>query len=204
MEIEHQIFHDNRLKKIVDDALSFISRSDFYPLPLSSDFLGSGVYLLYYDGTHEVYRQIRKLKVNNQRVPIYVGKAVPPGWRQGRNSGQTSKVLYSRLRQHTRSIETGAGLSLDEFQCKFIILKSEMSNLIGTLESELINQFRPIWNSCIDGFGNHDPGKGRAQQARSEWDTLHPGRYWAKKLANNKLSADDILQKGRRHFSVEG
>ena len=82
MKIEHQIFHDNRLKNIVDDALSFINSSDLYSLPLSSDFSGSGVYLLYYDGNHEVYRQIRELKVNNQSVPIYVGKAVPPGWRQ--------------------------------------------------------------------------------------------------------------------------
>ena len=173
MDFAHQIFHDGRLKQIVDDALSFINRTDFYPLPLPSGFSGSGVYLLYYGGDHQVYRQIRELKVNNQRVPIYVGKAVPPGWRQGRNFGQTSKVLYSRLREHARSIE-------------------------------MINQFRPIWNSCIDGFGNHDPGKGRAQQARSEWDTIHPGRYWAEKLAKNRLSVDDILQKGGRHFCAKG
>ena len=95
MEVEHQIFHDNRLKTIVDDALSFISGTDLYPMPLSSDFSGSGVYLLYYDGEHEVYRKLRELKIKKQMVPIYVGKAVPPGWRQGRNFGQTSK-FYGR------------------------------------------------------------------------------------------------------------
>ncbi|MGC6517830.1 MAG: Eco29kI family restriction endonuclease [Candidatus Puniceispirillaceae bacterium] len=204
MEIERQVFNDDRLGEVINDALSFISRSDLYPLPLPSDFSGAGVYLLYYNGNHEVYGQIRGLKVNNQSMPIYVGKAVPPGWRQGRNSSQASKVLYSRIKEHTRSIEAGADLNLNDFNCKFIILRAKMSNLIGTLESELINQFRPIWNSCIDGFGNHDPGRGRAQQARSEWDTLHPGRYWADKLANNKLSTEDILQKGRRYFNAEG
>ncbi len=31
-------------------------------------------------------------------------------------------------------------------------------------------------NKIIDGFGNHDPGKGRYNQLRSRWDKLHPGR----------------------------
>jgi Eco29kI restriction endonuclease len=48
--------------------------------------------------------------------------------------------------------------------------------------SELIRTFKTIWNSCIDGFGIHDPGSGRYHQQRSEWDTLHPGRMWADKL----------------------
>lgn len=42
----------------------------------------------------------------------------------------------------------------------------------------------PVWNQIIDGFGNHDPGKGRYQQRRSVWDIIHPGREWSKKLAN--------------------
>jgi hypothetical protein len=40
----------------------------------------------------------------------------------------------------------------------------------------MIEQFRPIWNLVIDGFGNKDPGKRRATQYRSLWDVLHPGR----------------------------
>jgi hypothetical protein len=34
----------------------------------------------------------------------------------------------------------------------------------------------------IDGFGNHDPGKGRHAGLRPRWDTLHPGRPWAERL----------------------
>ena len=53
--------------------------------------------------------------------------------------------------------------------------------MISTVEARLINLHKPLWNSCIDGFGNHDPGKGRYQQAKSDWDVIHPGRYFASK-----------------------
>ncbi len=51
----------------------------------------------------------------------------------------------------------------------------------------------PIWNTLIDGFGNHDPGQGRRNQAKSRWDVLHPGRAWADNLRNNDSSADEIV-----------
>ena len=50
------------------------------------------------------------------------------------------------------------------------------------MEGHLISKLRPIWNSYIDGFGINAPGKGRYEQSPSDWDTLHPGRYYAKQL----------------------
>ena len=58
----------------------------------------------------------------------------------------------------------------------------------------LIRHFQPVWNQVIDGFGNHDPGKGRNQQRRSVWDTLHPGREWAGKLPNFDPIDEAVLQ----------
>ena len=52
----------------------------------------------------------------------------------------------------------------------------------------LISRFEPLWNKLVDGFGNHDPGKGRYQQKKSAWDLLHPGRPWAERLQANPLS----------------
>ncbi len=49
-------------------------------------------------------------------------------------------------------------------------------------ESLLVEMYCPLWNQKIDGFGNHDPGKGRYNQQRSAWDIIHPGRAWANKL----------------------
>lgn len=45
----------------------------------------------------------------------------------------------------------------------------------------------------IDGFGNHDPGKGRYNQMRSRWDTLHPGRSWAVKCKKRSETSKQII-----------
>jgi hypothetical protein len=50
----------------------------------------------------------------------------------------------------------------------------------------LIDLFNPVWNKLLDGFGNHDPGKGRYLQQRAPWDTIHPGRAWAEKVKPGK------------------
>lgn len=60
-------------------------------------------------------------------------------------------------------------------------------------ESLLIGRFSPIWNTVVDGFGNHDPGSGRRNQARSRWDVLHPGRNWAELLRENEIGAQEII-----------
>ncbi|MDR2136298.1 MAG: Eco29kI family restriction endonuclease [Treponema sp.] len=53
-------------------------------------------------------------------------------------------------------------------------------------ESLLIEKTKPLWNVVVDGFGNHDPGGGRYNRQISSWDTLYPGRSWAKKLQKGK------------------
>jgi len=96
-------------------------------------------------------------------------------------SSEKSYELHGRLREHSRSLEMGEGLSLEDFQCRMMILEDAASDLIGTVEAALIRNYRPLWNSLIDGFGNHDPGSGRYEQAKSDWDVCHPGRLWAEK-----------------------
>ena len=80
-----------------------------------------------------------------------------------------------------------------------MIFKEETVNLISTIESSLIRQYSPLWNSIIDGFGNHDPGKGRYNQAVSEWDFLHPGRIWVERLTGQKPELKQILEKIRKY-----
>ena len=75
--------------------------------------------------------------------------------------------------------------------------------MIGTVEAALIRQYTPIWNSCIDGFGNHDPGSGRYDQAKSDWDILHPGRPWADKLRGEHPSLKDIEAKAIDYYKNE-
>lgn len=67
-------------------------------------------------------------------------------------------------------------------------------------ESALIRRYRPAWNALIDGFGNHDPGKGRINGVRSRWDTLHPGRSWSAKYPERLETAEEIEQDLREYL----
>ena len=70
-------------------------------------------------------------------------------------------------------------------------------------EALLISRFTPVWNTTLDGFGNHDPGKGRKDQRRSKWDILHPGRKWADKLAHRTETYNELLNEVIRYLSSE-
>lgn len=148
------------------------------PLP-PQPFDGVGVYTLHYRGEFEAYADMGD-------APIYVGKADRAGQR----------VLYGRLADHAQSIDQAENLLLRDFECRWLVLEAVW---IGLTEQVLIAEYEPVWNVVVTGFGNHDPGSGRAQQRRSQWDALHPGRPWAARL---RESADDrpaILTAIRQH-----
>jgi hypothetical protein len=60
-------------------------------------------------------------------------------------------------------------------------------------ESLLVEQFQPLWNVLIEGFGIHKPGKNRPQQT-SKWDTLHPSRKLAEGLPPNPLTGTQLTK----------
>lgn len=161
-------------------------------LPPGEPFAGAGVYAIYYTGGHPAYAPIAaKNRGGLYRAPIYVGKAIPAGARKG-NVGldeAPGSALYTRLSDHARSIEQASGLHLPDFACRYIAVDDIW---IPLGESLLIERFRPLWNLVLDGFGNHDPGSGRYQQAPSQWDVFHPGRPWALKLQGRPMSAEEI------------
>jgi hypothetical protein len=156
-------------------------------LPPQASFLGAGIYAIYYTGNIRTYAPIKERNKDGKfEQPIYVGKAVPAGARKGGfglglNPGS---VLFSRLIEHARSIESCPDLKVTDFSCRYLIADDIW---IPLGEALLIEQFKPIWNVLVAGFGNHDPGAGRRQQQKSLWDVLHPGRSWASLLqANSK------------------
>lgn len=143
-------------------------------------------------GIEELGRSaVRKLMEYPSEEPIYVGKAEPRGQRQGRGGTSCqSPILHRRLREHATSVEAVNNLSLSDFRCRWLVLDPVW---IGLTEQVLIAVYRPIWNSVVDGFGNHDPGSGRRNQRRSPWDTLHKGRPWAEGLRGSQFSVDQIM-----------
>ena len=194
------VFHSDVFAEIIKDTIRFFNGTPVHLLPPPENFIGAGVYALYYIGKSPLYTHLYETNRISFEQPIYVGKAVPRGWRQARLQ-EASNELFSRLNDHKNSITQANNLCLDDFRCRFIILEDAAADMIGTVEASLIRQYRPIWNSCIDGFGNHDPGSGRYDQAKSEWDILHPGRGWAEKLKGEHPTQKEIKQKALAYYS---
>ena len=197
------IYKSEAFVELVKDAVRFFNGTPVRPLLTAETFLGTGVYALYYTGQNPIYRKYAELNRLAYNYPIYVGKAVPKGWRQSRISDSAinqSRELHNRLREHSRNITVGANLDLEEFMCRFTIFEDESSDMISTIEAALIKLTQPLWNVAIDGFGNHDPGKGRYEQAKSDWDVIHPGRTWAERCNGIPKAESIILANIDRHF----
>lgn len=156
-------------------------------------FPGAGIYAIYYTGNFKAYALAADRNRDERfEVPLYVGKAVPPGARTGRfglEDAATNTALYNRLEEHAKSIRQAENLSIDHFWCRFLVTQDIW---IPLAEALLVARLSPLWNKFIDGFGNHDPGGGRYQQQRSRWDVLHPGRPWADKCRDRAETADEI------------
>ena len=167
-----------------------------YPL---APFPGAGVYALYYAGDLDLYKKLSEKNKEWWTYPIYVGKAIPEGARKGSGLDNEYKgeALYSRLNDHASSISSCAQLDINDFTCRYLVLDDIWIALAETL---LIERFQPVWNVCLDGFGNHAPGKGRSAQRRSQWDTIHPGRKWAEGLRSSKNSVFELRQAVLAHL----
>jgi Eco29kI restriction endonuclease len=88
--------------------------------------------------------------------------------------------------------------------CRLVIFEAEASDMIGTIEAALIKLNQPLWNVALDGFGNHDPGRGRYEQAKSDWDVVHPGRSWAERCNGKHKDKSVILSTIEAHFESIG
>jgi len=151
------------LGKSVADAL--LERS-LGPLPPHERFIAAGIYTIYYHGSFKPYAPLVEknraaAKQGLPEAPIYIGRAVPAGARKGGVGLGASPglVLYNRLCEHADSIqEANSTLNLKHFSCRCIAVEDIW---IPLGEAMLIDLFNPLWNRVLDGFGNHDPGKGR-------------------------------------------
>lgn len=185
-------------RNLATSVANALLASDVGPLPPLKAFNGAGVYAIYYLGDHPFYRPI-----SGQDVPIYVGKAIPMGSRKGGFGLDTpaGQVLYGRFREHAESIHQTKTLRLADFGCRYLVTDDIW---IPLAESLLIREYRPVWNSPLVGFGNHDPGSGRYQQQQSPWDVMHPGRPWVERCAPCKKTPAEIEAGVKAHLKAVG
>ena len=193
------VYRNDEFSEMLKDAVRFFHGTPVFGLPPPEAFAGAGVYALYYIGRSGIYKKFGET-VNRLEyaVPIYVGKAVAAGWRQSRTSAvepSTGRPLFSRLRQHARSIEEVKNLVGTDFMCRFMIFEGAVESMIPAVEAALVATHNPLWNSVVDGFGNHDPGKGRRARRLPDWDALHPGRSWAKNIEGVVPDVKDIKRR---------
>ncbi|MCP4115875.1 MAG: Eco29kI family restriction endonuclease [Desulfobacteraceae bacterium] len=197
-ELPYNPLDKKNLGKSVADALLL---KEMIPLGDLEQFMGAGIYAIYYTGDFDAYRSIAcNITSGPSAIPVYVGKAVPPGARKGNvglNGGKPTPDLHKRLQEHAKSIIQAENLNVDDFLCRYLVVDDIW---IPLGESLLITSLFPVWNKLIDGFGNHDPGKGRYKQARSRWDTLHPGRKWAEKLPKRDETVTIIKSELKAYF----
>ncbi len=193
------VFYSEAFSEVIKDTIRFFNGTPVHRLPPPENFIGAGVYALYYIGKSPYYKILYKQNRTSFAQPIYVGKAVPRGWRQARTQA-ASNELCARLNDHFRSINVAQNLNISDFRCRFMILEDAATDMIGTVEASLIRHYKPIWNNTIDGFGNHSPGAGRFKQAKSDWDVIHPGREWAMKCTGKSSTIAEVERMIRNYF----
>lgn len=160
---------------------------------------GAGVYALYYTGEFEEYASIAARNTHERwSLPIYVGKAIPPGGRIGGMAQPAHAIgaLRDRLRRHAQSIEQATNLLLADFGFRSLVVDDVW---IPLGENMLIETFRPLWNTNVSGFGSNPTGGPRASQALSRWDTLHPGRVGAGQASG--AAVDEVIALVRGYAS---
>ena len=169
------------MNNIAESIVTQMLRQSPVPLGELPRFPGAGIYAIYYVGDLPAYAPITAANCDDSwSQPIYVGKAVPKGSRTGAAVvGARTSALRARLGEHSESIKAAPGLRVGDFFCRWLVVEPLW---IPLGESLLINRHMPLWNTEVDGFGNHDPGAGRHKGKVSRWDVLHGGRGWVERL----------------------
>jgi hypothetical protein len=171
-------------------------------LPPKERFPGTGLYALYYLGDFPAYAPIAPPASEPGQLPIYVGRAIPRGARAGvgwQLGTIEEPVLFQRLREHAISLDRVANLSLRDFRCRYLVINDVW---VPLAEALMIQEFRPVWNTVLVGFGNRDPGSARRLAMRPNWDEVHPGRPWAARQAPASSSVEESLARITAHFTA--
>ena len=200
IDISQHVFKYPGLTSIVSNAIEFFESTPVAEFPPQTRLAKCGVYAIYYCGKFELYGKLGAANERACNFPIYVGKAVPSGYRTARSIEAGKNNLGGRLNQHSRSIERTANLFVSDFKCRFMILDGAETDLIVPVEATLIRKYLPIWNHVIAGFGIHDPGGNRDKQKTSEWDSLHPGRAFLGRMVGTSHNPDEVAAKVKNHL----
>ncbi|WP_169313862.1 Eco29kI family restriction endonuclease [Stackebrandtia nassauensis] len=169
-----------------------------HPFP-PGRFLGAGLYAIYWVGDFPLYAPLR-----DSNVPVYVGKAEAGSSSYGYEPDYGTDKLWERIDKHARSVSevemsSDATISRADFRVRFLSLEDAWI-VLG--ERALFREYRPVlWNAIMNGFGSNPPG-GARKNARSVWDTIHPGRARAGEWPNRSFTKDEMLSFVERGIEI--
>jgi len=174
------------LQELLRGKLEAQEPEDFPP----EDFIGAGVYALYYVGDMELYKPLVE---SDCGVPIYVGKAEAGNSSTGEPTDPNGLQLVNRIQKHAKSVqEASMYLSVEDFRVRYLPMDDAW---IVLAERALLRDYRPVlWNVAMTGFGSNPPGTER-KNARSIWDTIHPGRDRAGTLCNRRFTHAEMHER---------
>lgn len=184
-------FNPLDMRNLAESIVNALAEVEPKPLGELERFEGAGIYALYYHGPFDAYALLTSRNQDGSHEPIYIGKAVPSGGRRGITVETTTRALFNRLGDHAKSINAAGNLDIADFRARWLVMEDIW---IPLGESAMIRRHTPVWNALLDGFGNHNPGKGRINGVRSKWDTFHPGRPWADEFPPNPETPSALAQ----------
>ena len=175
---KNKFWKDAENEELIKDIIRSFNGTPIHPLPPKVPFIGIGVYAIYYVGKSHLYSEVSLANRLSYDQPIYVGKAVSVPWIQEENySNSKGLELFGRLKEHVASINAARStLKLEDFFVRYVVFEDNYSEMIAQIEEKMIEQYKPVWNSCIEGFGNKGSEIKGCQWALTEWDVVHPGR----------------------------
>lgn len=104
--------------EVVKDTIRFFNGTPVHSIPVPKRFHGTGIYALYCIAKSGIYSRFNLVNRTAFHMPIYVGKAVPKGWRQARQLipvNTQSYELNNRINEHSRSIDLAENLDRSDF-----------------------------------------------------------------------------------------
>jgi hypothetical protein len=176
-----------------------LEATDRLPFPPPVLFPGAGLYALYYVGEHELYRRLK-----GTDIPVYVGKAEAGNSSYGDPSDDVQPKLYRRIAEkHAVSVDEvtrGLGnIRCEDFEVRYLNL-DDVWIVLG--ERALLRAYAPVlWNTIMPGFGANPPGTAR-RNARSVWDSLHPGRPRAGSLCSRRYTRQEMSARVARAIDI--
>jgi hypothetical protein len=197
-EQPNEKFDPLRLDILSQNLKNALDQCDRTTFPPTERLAGAGLYALYYKGDLPFYADLR-----NKETPIYVGKAEAGNSSYGDPSNEGMPKLYNRIVKHARSIQevadAGGNLSVNDFDVRYLLL-DDVWIVLG--ERALLREYAPVlWNTIMPGFGANPPGTAR-QNARSIWDTIHPGRPRAGGICNRRFTRSEMEQRIKHGINI--